>query len=91
MRELLQNLEAGTSEKCCFDNYNITTEYVEFETTGDAVTAALDIFVSQWNAFYTVLLHTYFNVLSIQEKKEYHVIFVNSYSMHARKLICEVC
>lgn len=47
--ELLQSLKAGTSERCCFDNYDITTEYVEFETTGDAVAAALDIFVSKWN------------------------------------------
>ena len=31
----MHNLKMGLSEKCCFDNHNITTENVEFETGED--------------------------------------------------------
>ena len=69
LRELLQSLKAGTSERCCFDTYDITTEYVEFETTGDAVAAALDIFVSKWNTLYQKLVHICFLCFLFRTKK----------------------
>ena len=45
--ELVDDLEVGTTDLCCFDNYDdITTKYVEFETTGNPVVGAEEVFVS---------------------------------------------
>ena len=46
LQHLLENLQTGTSDLCCFSDYDITTEYVDFETNGDPVAAAQNIFVS---------------------------------------------
>ena len=48
LQELLSSLQAGTSKECCFDNHNITTENIVFDTEGDAVAAARHLFVSCW-------------------------------------------
>ena len=46
VEDLLKNLQDGTSDECCFDNHNITTGSVLFETVGDAVSIAQPFFVS---------------------------------------------
>ena len=42
----LRNLQDGTSDECCFDNRNVTTGGVVFETQGDPVAVARPFFVS---------------------------------------------
>ena len=52
-KEFLNSLQEGTSKECCFDNHNITTENIVFDTEGDAVAAARHLFVSCWK-FYDI-------------------------------------
>ena len=44
-QELLQNLKAGTSDKCCFKNHDITTTNVVFQSEDDAASIAGTLFV----------------------------------------------
>ena len=46
VEKFITNLREGTSDDCCFDNHDITTVNIEFDTSGKAVAAAVDIFVS---------------------------------------------
>ena len=45
LEALLHNLKDGLSEECCFDNHNIITEIVEFETGEDPIKRVRHIFV----------------------------------------------
>ena len=45
--ELLEKLNDGTSEFCCFENHDILTENVVFDRSSDVIIAAKHIFVSQ--------------------------------------------
>ena len=42
---LVENLKMGLSEECCFDNHDITTENVEFETGEGPTKSVQHIFV----------------------------------------------
>ena len=44
--DLLSELQHNDTNICCFEDSNITSEIVSFETTGDAVSATQYIFVS---------------------------------------------
>ena len=48
LQVLLSSLQDGTSKECCFDNHNITTENIVFDTEGDAAAATRHLFVSCW-------------------------------------------
>ena len=45
--ELLQRVEDGTSEFCCFESHDIVTESVVFDHTENPAVVARQIFV--WN------------------------------------------
>ena len=47
VEDLLRHLQEGTSDECCFDNHNITTGSLVFETQGDTVAMAEPFFVRQ--------------------------------------------
>ena len=68
LQQLLENLQTGMSDLCCFNNYDITTEYVDFETNEDPAAAAQNIFVSfcicYSNAMYTFV---FFLIVLISE------------------------
>lgn len=44
-QELLGSLKAGTSDRCCFKNHDITTTNVVFQSEDDAVSTAQTLFV----------------------------------------------
>ena len=44
-QELLQSLKAGTSDKCCFKNHDVTTTNVVFQSEDDAISTAQTLFV----------------------------------------------
>ena len=46
MTSKFEVLKDGLSEECCFDNHNITTENIKFETGEDPVALVQRIFVS---------------------------------------------
>ena len=43
--QLLNDVQSGQTDTCCFEHSNITTDFVGFDTTEDVVAASQDLFV----------------------------------------------
>ena len=55
VENILKNFQDGTSDECCFDNHNVTTGSLLFESQGDTVAMAQPFFVSQLYSYKDVL------------------------------------